>query len=152
MKEAKLKFKPGNFEIISQGDYVTCKVSGKKINLSELRYWNVELQEPYFSYVEATERFKELNKKQMYFLILFFLLFPFQLANAFELNNEITQGALIIGKELPDRSIYVNKKQIKISSIIKKLLLHLIQSIKNTLMYFQKMKITYMIIDVKYMN
>jgi murein DD-endopeptidase MepM/ murein hydrolase activator NlpD len=51
----------------------------------------------------------------MYFLILFFLLFPFQLANAFELNNEITQGALIIGKELPDRSIYVNKKQIKIS-------------------------------------
>jgi len=63
MKEAKLKFKSGNFEIISQGDYVTCKVSGKKINLSELRYWNIELQEPYFSYVEATERFKELNKK-----------------------------------------------------------------------------------------
>ncbi|MEI6170241.1 MAG: DUF2093 domain-containing protein [Pseudomonadota bacterium] len=63
MKEAKLKFKPGNFEVISTGDYVICKVSGKKIDLSELKYWNVELQEPYFSYVEAAERSKELNKK-----------------------------------------------------------------------------------------
>ena len=63
MKEAKLKFKPGNFEIINSGDYVLCKVSGKKIDLSELKYWNVELQEAYFSYIEATERFKELNKK-----------------------------------------------------------------------------------------
>ena len=35
----------------------------KKIDLSELKYWNVELQEPYFSYVEAAERSKELNKK-----------------------------------------------------------------------------------------
>ena len=63
MKEAKLKFKPGNFEIISSGDYVICKVSGKKISLSELKYWNVELQEAYFSYFEANERFKQLNKK-----------------------------------------------------------------------------------------
>ena len=43
MKEAKLKFKPGNFQIIISGDYVLCKVSGKKIYLSELKYWNVEL-------------------------------------------------------------------------------------------------------------
>jgi hypothetical protein len=63
MKEAKLKFKPANFEIINPGDYVFCKVSGKKINLSELKYWNAELQEAYFSYVEAAERFKQLNKK-----------------------------------------------------------------------------------------
>ena len=63
MKEAKLKFKPGNFGIINSGDYVLCKVSGKKIYLSELKYWNVELQEAYFSYIEANERFKQLNKK-----------------------------------------------------------------------------------------
>jgi hypothetical protein len=63
MKEAKLKFKAGNFEIINSGDYVLCKVSKKKIYLSELKYWNVELQEAYFSYIEATERFKQLNKK-----------------------------------------------------------------------------------------
>ena len=51
MKEAKLKFKPGNFEVISTGDYVICKVSGKKIDLSELKYWNVELQELCFFFI-----------------------------------------------------------------------------------------------------
>ena len=30
-----------------------CAVSGKKINLDDLTYWNVDLQEPYFSYKEA---------------------------------------------------------------------------------------------------
>ena len=51
--EAKLKFKHNHFEIISNGDYVTCAVSKKKILLENLNYWNVDLQEPYFSYIEA---------------------------------------------------------------------------------------------------
>ncbi len=63
MKEAKLKFKPGNFEIISTGDHVIFKVSGKKIILSELKYLIVELQEAYFSYIEANQRFKHLSEK-----------------------------------------------------------------------------------------
>ena len=37
-----------------EGDYVLCAISGKKISLEKLTYWNVELQEPYFSYVEAS--------------------------------------------------------------------------------------------------
>ena len=37
------------------------------------------------------------------------------MVNAFELNGEITQGALIIGKEQTDKSIYVNKQKIKLS-------------------------------------
>ena len=52
-KLAKIKFLPNNFQIIEPGDYVECAVSGKKINLENLTYWNVELQEPYFSYKEA---------------------------------------------------------------------------------------------------
>ena len=36
--------------------------SGKKINLEDLTYWNVELQEPYFSYKEASEK-REIQKK-----------------------------------------------------------------------------------------
>ena len=52
-KLAKLKYFPNNFEVLSQGDYVLCAVSGKKINLENLNYWNVELQEAYFSYKEA---------------------------------------------------------------------------------------------------
>tara|TARA_B100001564_G_C20241896_1_gene490888 strand:- start:272 stop:463 length:192 start_codon:yes stop_codon:yes gene_type:complete len=60
-KKAKLKFKHNSFEIIEQGDFVVCAISGKKIPLYELCYWNVELQEAYFSPVEVKESLK--NKK-----------------------------------------------------------------------------------------
>ena len=55
-KLAKLKYLPNNFEIIANGDHVICSVSGKFISLENLNYWNVELQEPYYSYVEAHEK------------------------------------------------------------------------------------------------
>ena len=62
-KKAKLKFKANNFEIVESGNYVVCAVSGKRILLNELTYWNVELQEAYFSPKEAQQRYEELNKK-----------------------------------------------------------------------------------------
>ena len=43
-------------EILENGDHVICAVSGKKIQLENLSYWNVELQEAYFSYVEASKK------------------------------------------------------------------------------------------------
>ena len=52
-KLAKLKYLPNNFEVLEEGDHVICAISGKKIPLEKLNYWNVELQEPYYSYVEA---------------------------------------------------------------------------------------------------
>ena len=55
-KLAKIKYLPNNFEIIENGDYVICSISGKIIPLDKLNYWNVELQEPYFSYVEASQK------------------------------------------------------------------------------------------------
>ena len=55
-KLAKIKYLPNNFEVIQNGDYVLCAVSGKKISLKDLTYWNVELQEAYFSYIEASTR------------------------------------------------------------------------------------------------
>ncbi len=54
-KLAKLKYLPNNFEIIQQGDHVICAVSEKIIKLDELNYWNVDLQEPYYSYLEASK-------------------------------------------------------------------------------------------------
>ena len=57
-KLAKIKYLPNNFEVIENGDHVICSVSGKKISLNELNYWNVELQEPYFSYIEASKKRK----------------------------------------------------------------------------------------------
>ena len=62
-KLAKIKYLPNNFEIKEQGDYVICAVSGKKISLENLNYWNVDLQEPYYSYVEASKKKEELQKK-----------------------------------------------------------------------------------------
>ena len=61
-KLAKIKYLPNNFEIIEQGDYVVCAISGKKIALEKLTYWNVDLQEAYHSYVEASEK-REKNSK-----------------------------------------------------------------------------------------
>jgi len=61
--KAKLKFNPNNFEIIEEGDHVVCAVSGKNIPLNQLIYWNVELQEAYYSAKEAQQRYEELNKK-----------------------------------------------------------------------------------------
>ena len=55
-KLAKIKYLPNNFEIIEQGDYVICAISGKKIEIEKLTYWNVDLQEAYYSYVEAHKK------------------------------------------------------------------------------------------------
>ena len=55
-KLAKIKYLPNNFEIIEKGDHVICSISGKKIPLDELNYWNDEKQEPYYSYIEASQK------------------------------------------------------------------------------------------------
>ena len=62
-KKAKIKYLPNNFQIIEHGDYVECAVTGKKITLESLNYWNVELQEAYFSYKEAFKKRESINKK-----------------------------------------------------------------------------------------
>ena len=59
---AKLKYGPNTFEVLEKGSYVICAVSGKKIPLDKLVYWNVELQEAYFSSKEAQIRYEELQK------------------------------------------------------------------------------------------
>ena len=62
-KLAKLKYLPNHFKVLENGEYVICAVSGKEIDLNKLTYWNVDLQEPYFSYKEAFERNEQINKK-----------------------------------------------------------------------------------------
>ena len=60
-KIAILKYLNNSFEIIENGTHVICAVSGKKIPLENLNYWNVDLQEPYFSFLEANKK-RESNK------------------------------------------------------------------------------------------
>ena len=61
-KLAKLKYLPNNFNVLVAGDHVICAISGKKIMLENLTYWNVDKQEAYYSYIEASlQREKENN-------------------------------------------------------------------------------------------
>ena len=61
-KKAKLIFKHNYFEVIEEGDFVLCAISGKEIPINELNYWNVELQEAYFSPKEVNKRYKTQKK------------------------------------------------------------------------------------------
>ena len=61
-KKAKLIFKHNYYEIIEEGDFVLCAITGKEILLKNLNYWNVELQEAYLSPKEVNERFRNLKK------------------------------------------------------------------------------------------
>ena len=50
-KKAKLLYKNNSFDIVEEGNFVICAISGKEIPLEKLNYWNVDLQEAYFSTV-----------------------------------------------------------------------------------------------------
>ena len=61
--EAKLHYGDGEFAVLKPGRYVVCAVSGQKIPLEALRYWNPILQEAYAGPTEALARWKEINKR-----------------------------------------------------------------------------------------
>lgn len=46
-RAARIRYLPGTFRLLSDGDHVICAVTGQRIPLQELRYWSVERQEPY---------------------------------------------------------------------------------------------------------
>jgi hypothetical protein len=45
--EAEVEYLDGEYRIRKPGAYVRCAVTGDPIPLEDLRYWNVDLQEPY---------------------------------------------------------------------------------------------------------
>ena len=61
-KLAKIKYLPNNYQILEEGDHVICAISGKQISIENLNYWNVELQEAYFSFKEANQKREKINK------------------------------------------------------------------------------------------
>jgi len=61
--KAKIKYKANSFEILEEGDHVVCAVSKKKIPLENLNYWNVDLQEAYYSPIEAKIQFNKIKNK-----------------------------------------------------------------------------------------
>ena len=59
--EALVRYGDNELTILRQGLFVRCAVTGERIALDELRYWNVDLQEAYRSPAEATQRWKQLR-------------------------------------------------------------------------------------------
>lgn len=60
---AVLRYGDGEYTILKPGRYVTCAVSGAKIPLEALRYWNPALQEAYAGPKEALARYQALEKQ-----------------------------------------------------------------------------------------
>ena len=59
--EARLRYLDGEFQVVSPGDFVRCAVTGEPIMLPNLRYWSVELQEPYASAEISFERHRAVR-------------------------------------------------------------------------------------------
>jgi hypothetical protein len=57
--EAKLRYLDGEYEIVTPGGYVVCAVTGTQIPLDALRYWSMDLQEPYANPEISTRRAQE---------------------------------------------------------------------------------------------
>ena len=60
-REARLRYLPGDYEVISPGGFVRCAVSGQPIPVDDLRYWSAEMQEAYASPAIAVARYEQLK-------------------------------------------------------------------------------------------
>lgn len=45
--EARIRYDDADFTVIKAGSYVVCAVTGARIGLQALKYWNVDRQEAY---------------------------------------------------------------------------------------------------------
>ncbi len=59
--QAVLHYGDGEYTIMRPGKFVLCAVTGKRIPLDALRYWNPRTQEAYAGPEEALQRWKSLN-------------------------------------------------------------------------------------------
>ena len=50
-------------------DELTCAISKKKIPIEKLNYWNVELQEAYYSPKEVKQRYDKINSNLLHLLL-----------------------------------------------------------------------------------
>ncbi len=57
--EARLRYLPGEFQVLVSGGFVRCAVTGQPIAIEDLRYWSVEFQEAYSSPAASLKRYLE---------------------------------------------------------------------------------------------
>jgi hypothetical protein len=61
--EAEVKYLDGDFRVVRPGAYVRCAMTGEAIPLEELKYWSVDLQEPYAAPEAVMDRQRALYGK-----------------------------------------------------------------------------------------
>ncbi len=54
-RPARLHYGPNGFRVLAPGDHVLCAVTGARIAIEDLRYWDVVTQSPFASAAIATE-------------------------------------------------------------------------------------------------
>jgi hypothetical protein len=57
--EAKLSYGSSDYLVLEMGSYVLCAVTGEKISLDQLKYWNDDLQEAYVDAAASLKRWQE---------------------------------------------------------------------------------------------
>ena len=62
--EAKLRYLDGELQVLSPGSFVRCAVTGQIIPIEDLRYWSVELQEPYANAEASLRRHLDVKKSR----------------------------------------------------------------------------------------
>jgi len=55
--EAVVEYQDADFAVLRPGRFVRCAVTGRRIPLEALRYWNVDKQEAYFDAAAAMQGF-----------------------------------------------------------------------------------------------
>ena len=56
---AELEYLDGEYRVVRPGSFVLCAMTGARVPLDALRYWSVELQEPYAAPEIALNRFRD---------------------------------------------------------------------------------------------
>jgi hypothetical protein len=59
---AEIEYLDGDFRIVKPGAYVLCAATGAQIPIEDLRYWNVDRQEPYAGPEAKAARLRQLAK------------------------------------------------------------------------------------------
>lgn len=54
-RAARLHYLANGFRVLAPGDHVVCAVSGARITLEDLRYWDVATQRPFATAALASE-------------------------------------------------------------------------------------------------
>ncbi len=61
-EQAVIGYLDGDYTVVRPGSFVLCGVTGEKIQIDDLRYWSVDLQEAYASTDAVLQRVREQNQ------------------------------------------------------------------------------------------